>query len=73
MADKNIVSGIHTLDDVNETRDYLDVFDFIIETSYQSLKDHSKNTMVLSHLLTHFYMARAICSLLRYLNIFPNN
>ncbi|WP_185732572.1 hypothetical protein [Clostridium tagluense] len=37
MADKNIVSGIHTLDDVNETRDYLDVFDFIIETSYQSL------------------------------------
>ena len=32
LADKNIVSGIHTLDDVIETRNSLDVFDFIIET-----------------------------------------
>lgn len=32
LADKNIVSGIHTWDDVIETRNSLDVFDFIIET-----------------------------------------
>jgi len=32
LADKNIVSGTHTLDDVIETRNSLDVFDFIIET-----------------------------------------
>ncbi|GCD11619.1 Fic family protein [Clostridium tagluense] len=32
LADKNIVSGIHTWDDVIETRNFLDVFDFIIET-----------------------------------------
>jgi Fic family protein len=32
LADKNIVSGTHTWDDVIETRNSLDVFDFIIET-----------------------------------------
>jgi len=32
LADKNIVSGTHTWDDVIETRNSLDVFDFVIET-----------------------------------------
>ena len=32
LSDKKIVSGIHTLDDVIETRNSIDVFDFIIET-----------------------------------------
>ena len=32
LADKEVVSGIHTLDDVIETRNSLDVFDFIVET-----------------------------------------
>lgn len=32
LADKNLVSGTHTLDDIIETRNSLDVFDFIVET-----------------------------------------
>ena len=32
LADKKVVSGIHSLDDVIETRNSLDVFDFIVET-----------------------------------------